>query len=212
MKNLIIIIILLSFSSFLISEEIIVTEEQDEFNQKFLIRLNDNLLSTIDMLQVFNEKGREIYLIKQGDIYNSFLFDLTMQCSNLIDKIRQSEALSAPARELQIRALIATIKPDVEYNEKVISDKQQARNSNYLMNVEKNLQAQTSSVLQALVEEEKVILAKGEVTNNYFRLHTHHFLFSLLLDFINPSDYLSRANEDYLVMIVKSIDETLQKE
>jgi hypothetical protein len=205
-------LILIFFAGAISAVDETITQEQDESNKKYLILLNDNLITTIDMLQIFNDKGQEIYLIEQGDIYNSFLFDLTMQCSNLIDKIRQAETFGALERELQIRALIATIKADVEYYERTISDELQEQNSIYLMNVEKNLQAQTSSVLQAIIKEEQVILEKGEVTNNYFRLHTHHFIFSLLSDFIIPSDYLSRRNEDYLVQIVQSVDAAMQKE
>lgn len=211
MRFLNIFLLMILLSSSLFAQDQVISEKQDEFNRKYLIQLNNNLLSTIDMLQVFNEKGQEIYLIKQGELYNSFLLDLTMQCSNLIDKIRQAEVMSPLARELQIRALIATIKADVEYNSEEVPEAQQRENSNYLTNVEINLNAQTASVLQAMVKEEKLILEKGEVTTNYLRLHTHHFLFSLLEDFIQPSDYLSPANENYLVQIVQSVDASLQK-
>lgn len=177
MKFINYLIILLLISINLGAQEMSITPEQDNMNKKYLIQLNDNLLSTINMLEAFNKQATEIYLIKQGDFYNSFLLDLTMQCSNLIGKIRQAEIMTAEDRELQIRALIATIKADVEYLPTDISDKQQQQNSNYLANVEKNLKSQIASVLQAIVKEEKVILEKGEVTQNYFRLHSHHFLF-----------------------------------
>ncbi len=211
MKFRFLLIILLLVAMQIFAQEEVITPEQDNMNKKYLIQLNDNLLTTINMLEAFNVQAREIYLIKQGDVYNSFLLDLTMQCSNLIDKIRQAEVMPPLERELQIRALIATVKADVEYKPVIVSDEEQRQNSNYLSNVGKNLKAQITSVLQAIIKEEQVILDKGEVSDNYFRLHTHHFLFSLLEDFIIPSDYLSPENENYLALIVQSIDDALQK-
>jgi hypothetical protein len=211
MRRKLLFLLILVFSVSIIWADETITEEQDLANKKYLILLNDNLITTIDMLQAFNKQAKEIYLIEQGDMYNSFLMDLTMQCSNLISKIRETEDMDALDRELQIRALIATIKPDVEFIYIEIEPEQNSSNRDYLENVEKNLLAQISSVLQEIIKEEKTVLEKGTVTNNYFRLQTHHFIFSLLEDFIIPSEYLSGINEDYLVKIVESIDDILQK-
>ena len=203
-------LIILSFA-FNYAEDII-TEEQDSDNKKFLILLNDNLLTTINVLQAYDEQASEVYLIKNGEYYNAFLMDMVMQCSNLIDKIRNAEEMPDFEREKQIRALIATIKPDVEFLNNEIEVNRNKQNRNYLQDVNINLQSQTASILKALLKEEEIILQKGEVTQNYLRLHSHHFLFSLLNDFIEPFDYLSELNANYLAEIVRSVDEALPKE
>ncbi|KQC09906.1 MAG: hypothetical protein APR54_03555 [Candidatus Cloacimonas sp. SDB] len=208
-KFVYILIMVISITSVAATE--IISAEQDANNRKYLINLNDNILTTIQMLQAFNYQGQEIYLIQNGDYYNSLLLDFTMQCSNLIENIRQAEELNPLDRDLQVRALIATIKPDVEFDETEISPKQKVQNRNFLKNAEIQLQYRLKSILAAIIEEEKEILNKGEVTQKYFQLHTHHFLFSLLEDFIAPSDLLSASNEKYLIAIVQSIDEALQQ-
>jgi hypothetical protein len=208
-KFVYILIIVITITS--VSANEIISVEQDTNNRKYLISLNDNILTTIQMLQAFNYQGQEIYLIQNGDYYNSLLMDFTMQCSNLIENIRQAEELNPLDRELQVRALIATIKPDVAFDETEISPKQKVQNRNFLKNTDLQLQYRLKSILAAIIEEEKEILNKGEVTQKYFQLHTHHFLFSLLEDFIAPSDLLSPSNEKYLIDIVQSIDEALQQ-
>jgi len=208
-KLIYLLVIITAFTA--VSANEIISAEQDASNRKYLINLNDNILTTIQMLQAFNYQGQEIYLIQNGDFYNSLLLDFTMQCSNLIENIRQADELEPLDRELQVRSLIATIKPDVEFDETDIDPKQKVRNRNFLKNADLQLQYRLKSILKEIVEEEEEILKKGEVTQKYFQLHTHHFLFSLLEDFVAPSDLLSASNENYLIAILQSIDEALQK-
>jgi len=209
-KLIVLALIILSFT-YNFAEEII-TEEQDSQNKKFLILLNDNILTTINVLEAFNEQASEIYLIKNGEYYNAFLMDMAMQCSNLINEIRSADTISPLEREKLVRALTATIKPDVEF-EIIGSDMElNIENGVYLTDVNTNLSRQLASLQKVIMNEEKIILQEGEVTQNYLRMHSHHFLFSLLLDFIEPSEYLSEINLNYLVEIVRSVDESLPKE
>jgi len=210
MNKIIILVTLFAVAFTFCSAEEMISEEQDSQNKKYLILLNDNIITTIQVLEAFNEQASEIYLIQNGEYYNAFLMDMAMQCSNLINEIRNAELMSELEREMQIRALLATIKPDVEFTASEVDSS--TEDQSYLESVNLNLTDQIISIQKALLSEEETILEKGEVTQNYLRLHTHYFLFSLILDFIEPSEYLGKLNLNYLVRIVRSVDEALPKE
>lgn len=209
MKKLIIVaLITLVFIANLIGNE----NDQNSKNKKYLILLDEDLISTIEMLDAFHQKSQIIYQdIEHGQDYDQFLMTMTMECSNLIENIRNTEGFSANEIEMQIQKLIATIKPDVEFSEDIIQEEENNTNKTYLEDVESNLNMQKKQLFQFIVNEEEKILAEGVIDNNYMRLHSHNFLFSLILNFIEPEQYLSKKNRNYLVDIVKSVDESLPK-
>jgi len=209
-RSIIIVIFLLGI--FLHATDTVVDDVQNSRNQKFLILLNDNLLSTIQMMEAFNEQASEIYLIENGEVYNGFLMDMTMQCSNLIGGIRQAETMTDEMREKQITALLASIKPDVQFIEQEPDNEILQNTHSYLDSVNINLNDQLATLFKLILEEEKNVLNIGRVTQNYLRLHSHHFLFSLIIDFIEPADRLSPLNAVYLADIVRSVDSSLPKQ
>ena len=211
MRRIIILLIAFILSSNTIFAEDKVTEKQDALNKKYLILLAENIISTIDMLSTFNETSHYIgESVENGDQYKSFLLEMTLECSNLIEKIRDAEDMQKLEREMQIRALIVTLKPDIEYKSVKISKSENTKNKVYLADVIENLNRQIKTLLNGIMKEEKDIIESRSLTLNYLRLHSFHFLFSLLLDFIEPGLNLSKTNRDYLVRVTKSIDVSLQ--
>lgn len=212
MRRIIILLIAFILSSNTIFAEDKVTEKQDALNKKYLILLTENIVSTVDMLSTFNETSHYIgESVENGDQYKSFLLEMTLECSNLIEKIRDAEDMQKLEREMQIRALIVTLKPDIEYKSVKISKSENTKNKVYLADVTENLNGQIKTLLNGIMKEEKDIIESQSLTLNYLRLHSFHFLFSLLLDFIEPGLNLSKTNRDYLVWVTKSMDESLQQ-
>ena len=208
-KNLLLILLLILVSTLSSNEKI--TDEQDALNKKYLILLTENIIITIDMLSTFNETSHYIgESIENSDQYKSFLLEMTLECSNLIEKIRDAEDMQKLEREMQIRALIVTLKPDIEYKSVKISKSENTKNKVYLADITENLNGQIKTLLNGIMKEEKDIIESRSLTLNYLRLHSFHFLFSLLLDFIEPGLNLSKTNRDYLVRVTKSIDVSLQ--
>lgn len=176
-------------------------------NSLYLVRLEDNILGTIDLLTAFNEKGKNIYdIIENGHYYNSFLLEMTMECGNLLQQIRNAENLTEEEQESLVRALLATLKPDVPFPEDRIGKKEDKANRQFLSDVRIGLDQQLKVLLTDILREEEVLFAEKAMTQKYLMLHSRHFLYSLLQDFVEPYAELSHANRAYLIEIIKSIE------
>ena len=79
----------------------------------------------------------------------------------------------------------------------------------FLNTVKENFDLQLNTLLKEIMNEEKIVMENKIITLNYYRLHTHHFLFSLLSDFVEPSEYLSNNNREYLVLVTKAIEKSI---
>ncbi len=49
-------------------------------NQLFLEELDKNILSTIQVLEAFNNNAQNLYDIEGADYYRRFLMDMTLEC------------------------------------------------------------------------------------------------------------------------------------
>ncbi len=185
--------------------------DQNADNRKYLILLDENIITTIEMMDAFHKKSELIYQdIEHGQDYDQFLLSMTMECSNLLENIRNADVLTAEEREIRIASLIATIKSDVEFSNADVTESKDRENSLYLNNIQINLKSQKATLLKHMIKEEEIILELGKITENYMRLHTHNFLFSLILNFTQDSEYLSKINRNYLTKVIRSVDQTLQ--
>ncbi len=187
-----------------------VSKKQDQNNQKYLYDLNINLLETIDVLSMFNETSQNMVdMIEGGDRYTTYLMELTIECSRLIEQIRLGENLDPIQKEGQIELMISSLRPEKVERSSAISKKQNDENMEFLNTVKENFDLQLNTLLKEIMNEEKIVQENKIITLNYYRLHTHHFLFSLLSVFVEPSEYLSNNNREYLVLVTKAIEKSI---
>ncbi|MBN2460579.1 MAG: hypothetical protein JXB60_03140 [Candidatus Cloacimonetes bacterium] len=184
-----------------------VSKKQDELNRKYLYQFNQNLLSTIELLVTFNTAAQNMgESIEGSQQFSGFLMEMTVQCSSLIDLIRSAETLDPAEREGHIQLIMSNLRPQEITLPARIDKKRDQSNRLYLQSASDNLGRQLGLLLRDITREEQVIMTAGKVTADYFKLHSHHFLFSLLHDFVEPSELLSRFNREYLVELTRAIE------
>lgn len=205
MKKLLVIVLIIS-TVFLIAK---ISKKQNINNRNFLLNLDKNILETIDLLTTFNDAANNMpNFIKGINKYKSYLMEMTIECSKLRKSISDSDTMTKDEREKQISLLIKSLKPDIPISNEKVSKKQDKTNSEYLDNISKQLNERVGMTFKDLMLIEKSFLGKKEIPDKYFRQHSRLFLFSLLLDFIDHEEYLSRMNRDQLMRIIRSMEKT----
>jgi len=184
-----------------------VSKKQDEKNKTFLKRLDENILSTIEILTTFNEAANHIpNFIKGANKYKTFLMEMTIECSKIRDGIIKSENMNKEEREFQIKELILSIKSDEFFQKERVTKKKDKSNREFLKSKLSELQFAVGIIRKEIMSQEKIIMKSDSISRKYFELHSRNFLYSLLLDYIKISDLLSKENRNYLAEIVRSLE------
>ena len=175
--------------------------QNEELNQRYLAEFDRNVLLTIEMLTTFNDAVQTISMDLNGiGVYQKFLLEMTLECSSLRE-IVESDADS----EEVIKNLISHLKPGVE----VPSSIKSASVREKLVNYTKILEKRVTQLRKKIVLAEKNILESKTYTKQFLELHAKHFLYSLLLDFLQPAEYLSDENSVDLFFMVKDIEKLM---
>jgi len=104
-----------------------------------------------------------------------------------------------------IKNVLKSLKPDVVFQKKYISQKKDTENREYLEEVSAKLVKKVNNSLQEITKEEEIIKQKEAITRDYLKLHSQHFMYSTLLNYIMPSEHLNKRYRNYLTQIVKEI-------
>ncbi len=210
MRNKIILLLLtIVFSNLLFSENDI-SKKQNKLNEEYLQELDSNLIETIDLLAVFNETSKKIPETVTGvSVYRKFLLEMTLECSNIRQKIADSEKKNSIRHEILIQMLISGLKPDVQFLPVPIGNKKDLQNKQLLEIMNERIQKHVTTLRKSILYEEKVILESGTFNKYFLDLHSKHFMYILLLDFLKPGKKLSKENRAYLLIMVKEIEGSL---
>ncbi|MCF7918906.1 MAG: hypothetical protein K9N06_03210 [Candidatus Cloacimonetes bacterium] len=189
-----------------------VSSQQNKNNIAFLDELDQNIISTIDLLSVFNNIAKNMDAsIKDADKFSKYLLDLTMECSAMRSIIAQTQDCNDKEREIAIRLVFDYIKPhEIELNDLVNGGVDEI-NRKYLTDLEITYQEKINKLRNSLLEEEKIIQQKHMITSRYIALHNRHFIYHLILDFIENQQYLSRTNRQYLIDLIKAVEEGISQ-
>ena len=190
-----------------------ISRKQNDLNNKYLIELDNNLTQTINILTVFNDTANKIPDSITGlGTYKKFLMDMTLECSNLKRNIQNSKEESNMEREIFIQSLISSLKPDVQFLPVIIDNKKDDTNRK-LMNVFlKRIQKHLSVLRKSILEEEKGVKESGIFNKYFLDLHSRHFIYLLTCNFIEPSGSLSRENRNFLLRIIRNMEDSLMEE
>ena len=209
MKKLIFIIILFVLINFLYSEN--VSEEQNIKNKQYLVNLELNILETIDIMVMFNDASKKLPedTINGINTYQQFLFDMTMECSNIRNDVKLSRDMTSNGREEHIAMMFATIRPEVIYTYKQIDNPQDLKNREIIDELHNRIKKYLLFLQNEIVKAEKRVIENSSISKYYMNLHSQHFMLQLLSDYIANSDKLSNNNREYLLKIALSIENVL---
>jgi hypothetical protein len=203
MKTKLIVMILLI--SYLLNAGIFVN--QDDRNKEFMMELDKNILSTILFLTTFNDGANNMPQDVIGaDTYKHFLMEMTIECSKFRESIKNAEFMNKNDREIQIQLMLTSLKPDVVYESEKINKKQDEENLNRLSEFEKKLTVMSEKAMKEMLGMEEGIVETRKITHEYITAHSQHFLYSLLLDYVEINELMSRKNRNHLASIVKDME------
>ncbi|MCD4818634.1 MAG: hypothetical protein K8S23_08070 [Candidatus Cloacimonetes bacterium] len=181
-------------------------------NKLFLKELDENIISTIKILSAFNESANAMGNSVEGsENLKKFLMDMTMECSKIRKKIRNTDDLNNTELEEEIGWIIRNIRSDINYEYNKIDEKTDKNNRIALKNFHNGLERTLKKILKNIVIEEKNILKSQKITQKYLAMQSRHFLYSLMFDYVAIGERLSAENRDLLVYIVSLIHRTLSE-
>jgi len=190
-----------------------VSIQQDSNNFDYLQYLDENLTGTIEVLSAFNNTLFSLSTeIKGVNAFSQFLMNLTMECSNLKKEIANSYQLSSTDREELIRILISSLNPEIKWYPFEIDKEQDEQNRQIAHIMKGRFREQIARLRQQIFKEEAGILEAKTFYKYFFFLHSQHFMYQLMMDFLEPSENLSRDNRDYLIKMVRAIEDDLMNE
>jgi hypothetical protein len=188
-------------------------EVSDISNKLFLKELDENIIGTIKILSAFNESANAMEsTIKGNETLKKFLMDMTIECSKIRTQIKNSDNLLGEELEEEISWIIKNIRSDIKYDKHKIDDKKDVINIKTLENFDKGLNLTIAKIRKNIIIEEKNIIKEKQVTPKYFTMQSRHFLYSLLLNYVENGEKLSAENRDLLVYIVSLISRSLSEE
>lgn len=193
------------FASALVSQSI--SEKEDLENKVYLSALDKNVLNTVELLDAF-KTGMKKMQEKEYDkveYYKSFLEDVSNECFLIRDNIFNSVNMQPEQRSEVVKDVIKSLKPDVIYENKYIPAQQDRENSDYLDRISVKLMKKVNETLQNITKEEENIKKNEAISREYLKLHSQHFMYSMLLNYITPSEHLNKRNRNFLVKVVKEI-------
>lgn len=189
-----------------------VNRAQDIENQAFLKALDENLINSIRMLSAFDAGADRMDSFKGVPEYRQFLMNNTMECSQMRSIITAAEGAEATERNARIRELIETINPGISFEYKPVNDEQDQENRVYLARFGTLMMQEIKHLTGMIVERERTFAASGTLDQEYFNLHSHHYLYSMVLNLISPSKHLSKTNRAVLAHLVHGVEAQLQAE
>ena len=205
-KIFLIIITLISLNAFAAK----VSSQQNKLNKEYLTLLDLNIGGTIKLLSSFNTILDSLPdQITGTQLFSGFLMDLTLECGNLKKHIALTETMKSAEREEMIQVLIATLNPDIEYLPYSVSKEQDEQNRQILAAMHIRFKNRLFALQKEILREETLILESGTFNKYFFNLHSQHFMYELLMDFIEPSGNLSRENRNYLIQMATQLEEMM---
>ncbi|MBL7149343.1 MAG: hypothetical protein ISS80_04645 [Candidatus Cloacimonetes bacterium] len=209
MRKLISIIMLLMLVNSIFPQNI--SEEQNIKNKQYLVNLELNVLETIEIMVMLNEASKQLPedTINGISTYQKFLFDMTMECSNIRNDIKLSKNMSPNEREEHITMMFATIRPEVIYTHKKIDNSQDLKNRETINELHERIKKYILFLQYEIVKADKRVIEHRSISQYYMNLHSQHFMLQLLSDYIANSDKLSNNNREYLLKIALSIESVL---
>lgn len=181
-------------------------------NKEYLLQLDRNISGTIQVLTTFNKTLDNLPdHIKGKTAFSVFLMEMTMECGGIKKDISSSRDFSAADREEMIRNLIANLNPEVPWFPYYINKDKDGQNRELTVILKKRLIDHVLAVQKEIMQQEAGIMESGSFHKYFFHLHSEHFMYQLLLDFIEPAEHLSADNRDYLIKMVRHIEDSLIK-
>jgi hypothetical protein len=188
-----------------------ISEEQNIKNKQYLVNLELNVLETIDIMAMFNDASKQLPedTINGINTYRQFLFDMTMECSNIRNDVKLSKGMSPNEREEHIAMMIANIRPEVIYTHKQIDNSQDLKNRETINELHERIKKYIPFLQNEIIKSDISVIENKSISKYYMNIHSQHFMFQLLSDYIANSDKLSHNNREYLLKIALSIENVL---
>ena len=184
-----------------------ISKTQNNMNLIFLRELDSNLLETIKIMDAYNQAMNNIpYDVLGTEHYQKFLMEMTMICMNLRNEISSSIELNSEQRELFIQELISSIKPDVKIVSESITKQQDMQGKQFSKLFIQKINTHLKDIRKEIIAEEEKIMESKTFDQYYFHLHSQQFIYQLIMDFLKPSEHLSKSNRAFLIRIAAEIE------
>ena len=184
-----------------------ISTKQDILNREYLMEVDENITSTIDLLAAFNNTLKQMPEDIEGSLlFSNFLMEMTMECGSMRKSISESRAIGSSETHLLIIQLISNLNPGIELKTSEIDEKEDILNKDKIAVQEKKMRFIVVELQKRIISEEKGIIKSKTFNKHFFNLHTQHYVFQLLLDFMEPSEKLSRENRNFLLSIARTLD------
>ena len=212
MKNLISLIICFCLAVHLYAQQNI-SKQQNQKNIEYLTQLDANINGTLQLLSAFHDTaGKMPDSITGLDLFSRFLLELTLECSKLKKSISAAGEMSHQEREIQIQRLISTLHPNVAFLPFHIDRNKDEQNREAMQILHAGIIEQVIELQKKILQEELGIIESYTFHKYFFHLHSQHFIYQLLLDFIEPSEKLSEDNRNYLLRMARHLEASMQEE
>jgi peptide subunit release factor RF-3 len=207
-KNIIFLFLILLISWNLFAK---ISYKQDKKNDKFLTQLDINLVQTLKIISAFNKMANNIPSRVEGlGKYRRFLMDITIETGKLRTDIKSALKSDSELKNLLIKEMILSIKPDAKLHNKNVTAEEDNYNYHFLDDRQKVYKKNLEQIRKTLMEEERKIIKNGKFTPIYYKLHTENYMLSLLLDFMKLHTYLTKENRQILVDVINSVEKSLK--
>ena len=184
-----------------------ISKTQNNMNLIFLREVDSNLLETIKIMDAYNHAMNNIpYEVLGIEHYQKFLMEMTMICMNLRKEISNSIELNSELRELLIQELIISIKPDVKLVLEPITKQQNLQGKQFSKLLSQRINSHLKDIRKEIIVEEEKIMESKTFDQYYFHIHSKQFIYHLIMDFIKPSEHLSRSNRAFLLRVAAEIE------
>ncbi len=208
-RNFILIIVFVYLSVNLIADEEI-SKQQNKLNIEYLEQLDANINGTLKILTAFNTSANKMPdLITGLELFSQFLMELTLECSNLKKNMAESQDLEPMDREILIQMLISTLNPDIKLIPYYIDQSKDDQNREMMKIMHARIVEHIVNLQKKILQEEQGIVESETFNKYFFNLHSQHFVYQLLLDYMEPSEKLSKDNRNYLVKMVRTLEDIL---
>ncbi len=184
-----------------------ISKTQNNMNLIFLREVDSNLLETIKIMDAYNQATNNIpYDVMGTERYQKFLMEMTMICMNLRNEISSSIKFNSEQRELFIQELISSIKPDVKIVSEPITKQQNMQGKQFSKLLSQKINSHLKDIRKEIITEEEKIMESKTFDQYYFHLHSQQFIYHLIIDFLKPSEHLSKINRAFLIRVAAEIE------
>jgi hypothetical protein len=185
-------------------------KKQDKNNIAYIDEIDMNIDDTIELIGIFNDIANNMSnSVKGANEFSQYLMGLTLECSSMRKIISESIDLDDLEREWTIRIIWDFLKPhDIELISP-ISAKADKQNRIVLNELYTIYQDKINHLRKGILDEEKIIKKNNTITTRYLALHNSHFMYHLILGFIENHHYLSRSNRQYLINLIDAVEEAI---